>query len=161
MMPSLRILFRGRIQKLNLDIVQLDDPPISYFRHIHITGFSVMLQRCLTASIHLGNVSKVITERKPHDIDVVVHRLKESVRKGESKQFEATFQAIKKRFGDKNNIRTDSQDRPWLSDTTFSFGKMERKWVDVPKHIKECFYNGIEKNYHWFSSQEISNIIYG
>jgi hypothetical protein len=65
---------------------------------------------------------------------------------------------IKRCFGDKNRISTDHQA---IANIIYSFGEMKFKWADIPKDIKECFYNGIEKGYARFISQAISNIIYG
>jgi hypothetical protein len=65
---------------------------------------------------------------------------------------------IKRFYGDKNRISTDPQG---IANIIYSFGEMKFKWADIPRDIKECFYNGIEKNYSRFISQNVSNIIYG
>jgi hypothetical protein len=64
---------------------------------------------------------------------------------------------IKRCYGDKNRISTDGQG---IANIIYSFGRMKFKWWDLPRDIKESFYDGIEKNYSRFCSQEIANIIY-
>jgi hypothetical protein len=68
------------------------------------------------------------------------------------------FDGIKRCYGDKNRIPADPQA---IANIIYSFGEMKFKWADIPRDIKECLYNGIEKNYSRFIAQEISNIIYG
>jgi hypothetical protein len=69
------------------------------------------------------------------------------------------YHGIKRYYGDKNRIPPDSSQG--ISNIIYGFGEMELKWADFPKEIKECIYNGIEKNSSGFTSQEISNILYG
>jgi hypothetical protein len=68
------------------------------------------------------------------------------------------YNGIKRFYGDKNRVATDSQG---IANIIYSFGEMKFKWADIPKDIKECLYNEIEKNYSRFESQHVSNIIYG
>jgi hypothetical protein len=65
---------------------------------------------------------------------------------------------IKRCYGDKNRISTNPQA---IANIIYNFGEMRFKWADIPRDIKECLYNGIEKNYSRFISQNVSNIIYG
>jgi hypothetical protein len=71
---------------------------------------------------------------------------------------EMVYNGIKSWFSDKNRISADKQA---LSNIIYCFGEMKMIWADFPKEIKECFYNGIEKNYSRFNSHDISNILYG
>jgi hypothetical protein len=67
------------------------------------------------------------------------------------------YNGIKRWFGDKNKILADSQG---LTEIIFRFGGVKMKWLDIPKEIRECFYNGIEKNSSRFNSWEINKILY-
>jgi hypothetical protein len=68
------------------------------------------------------------------------------------------YNGIKRWYGDKNKIPIDTQT---IASIISSFGEIKFKWADIPREIKECFYNGIEKNYSQFNSQAIRNIING
>jgi hypothetical protein len=71
------------------------------------------------------------------------------------------YYGIKRWFGDKNRVSADTQA---LSSIICSFGQLKMNQTtkkDIPKEIKESFYNGIEKNFSQFISREISNIFYG
>jgi hypothetical protein len=68
------------------------------------------------------------------------------------------YNEIKRCYGDKNRISTDPLG---IANIIYSFGEMKFKWADIARDIKECLYNGIEKNYSRSISQAISNIIYG
>jgi hypothetical protein len=68
------------------------------------------------------------------------------------------YNGIKRWFGNKNKVSVDNQA---LSNIIYSFGQLKMKWIDIPQEIKECFYNGIEKNSSRFISREIGDIIYG
>jgi hypothetical protein len=67
------------------------------------------------------------------------------------------YNGIKRWFGDKNNILVDKKG---LCDIIYGFGEVNTKWVHIPKEIRECVYNGIEKHSSHFNSHDISNILY-
>jgi hypothetical protein len=67
------------------------------------------------------------------------------------------YNGIKRCYGNKNRVATDPQA---IANIIYSFGEMKFKWADIPKDIRECIYNGIEKNYSLFNYKAISSIIY-
>jgi hypothetical protein len=69
------------------------------------------------------------------------------------------YNGINRWYGDKNRIVADHGHG--ISNLIYSFGAMKMNWMDIPKEIKECFYNCIEKNSSRFISLEVSSILYG
>jgi hypothetical protein len=69
------------------------------------------------------------------------------------------YNGIHRWYGHRNKIVADHGQG--ISNLIYSFGAMKMNWTDIPKEIKECFYNCIEKNSSRFNSQGIATILYG
>jgi hypothetical protein len=71
---------------------------------------------------------------------------------------EMVYNGLYQNYNDKDKILVNCQG---LSNILYSFGEMNIEWYDIPKHIRECFYNAIEVNSPHFNSVDISTILYG
>jgi hypothetical protein len=71
---------------------------------------------------------------------------------------EIVYNGLYQSYHEKDKILVDSQG---LSNILYSFGEMNIDWCDIPKHIRQCFYNAIEVNAPHFNSVDISTILYG